>query len=253
VSDVLSRDVGAVRVLTLNRPERRNAFTPSGYRDLRAALKRADDESDIKVILIEGGKQAFSAGADLNYLHDHADVEVMKREFDGLLATLTRLSKPLIAAAAGAAVGFGATLFLHCDVVFLASNARLRFPFVELGTAPEAGSSWLLPNAVGPQRAMELVLSARWLTAAEAVEIGLAARTVDNNEVGEVALELAQRIAESPAGAAIAAKALLRAACQHPIEEAVKREYATAQALADTRAAPMEYNDALRCGPNSPP
>jgi enoyl-CoA hydratase/carnithine racemase len=237
MQEILSRDVRGVTVVTLNRPERLNAFTPTGYRGLRVALERADNEPSVGAILIEGGRRAFSAGADLSYLQDDANIDAMKLEFDRLLKVLIGLSKPLIAAAAGAVVGFGATLLLHCDIVLLASDARLRFPFVELGIVPEAGSSWLLPMAVGSQRAMDLILSARWLNATEAVDMGLAARALASDDVGPAALELAQRIADTPRDAVVMAKALLRESRRRPVERAVERELAAAANLVELHEA----------------
>lgn len=240
MTELLSRDVGGVRVITLNRPERLNAFTPTGYRELRIALQEADVESQVGVVVLEGGERAFSTGADLRFLREQDDIDAMKFEFDGLLKALVQLSKPLIAAAAGAVVGFGATLLLHCDVVLVASDARLRFPFVELGTAPEAGSSWLLPHTVGAQRAMELILSSRWVGAEEAVEMGLAARTVSPDDLRPSALNLAQQIVAAPSGAAVAAKALLRNASRRSVLEAVEREYTSAAELAATHGAAVQ-------------
>jgi enoyl-CoA hydratase/carnithine racemase len=237
MQEILSRDVRGVTVVTLNRPERLNAFTPTGYRDLRIALARADNEPSVGAIVIKGGKRAFSTGADLSYLQDDANIDAMKLEFDRLLKVFIGLSKPLIAAAAGAVVGFGATLLLHCDVVLLASDARLRFPFVELGTVPEAGSSCLLPMAVGSQRAMDLILSARWFNATEAVDMGLAARALASDDVGPAALELAQRIADTPRDAVVMAKALLRESRRRPVERAVERELAAAASLAELHEA----------------
>lgn len=238
MDQILARDSGGVRVVTLNRPDRMNAFTPTGYRDLRVTLESADSSPDIRVVVIEGGRRAFSAGADLAHLRDDAETQAMKREFVGLLDALTAFSKPLIAAAAGAAVGFGATLLLHCDIVLLENETRLRYPFAALGTAPEAGSSWLLPHIIGTQRAMELILSGRWVTAAEAIEMGLAARSHPYDELSAAAVELARTIAGTPGSAALVAKALLREPMRSHIRDAVARENEAAALLAASVGAP---------------
>ena len=112
-----------------------------------------------------------------------ATSEPFAREFLRLLDALIDCRTPIVAAVHGPAVGFGATLLLHCDVVVVAHDARLRFPFTQLGTAPEAGSSALLPAAIGAQRAAEILLTSRWVSGDEAAAIGLAAVAVPADEV----------------------------------------------------------------------
>ncbi len=142
---VLAEDHGAVRTLTLNRPTRLNAFTSASYRRLADLLREAGQDPGVLVVVLRGAGRAFSSGVDFEELSDEHGGLVLRDTFDVLIATLLDVDKPLLAAVHGPAVGFGATILLHCDLVVLADDARLRFPFTSLRTAPEAGSSALTP------------------------------------------------------------------------------------------------------------
>ncbi|CUU59316.1 Enoyl-CoA hydratase/carnithine racemase [Parafrankia irregularis] len=209
---VLQRDDGPVRTLTLNRPHRLNAFTAESYRGLDSALRAADRASDVKVVVLTGAGRAFSSGADLRERleTDATGLRQVGAAFESLVLTLADFTKPLIAGVHGAAVGFGMTLLLHCDLVLVADSARLRLPFVELGTAPEAMSSVLLPRRIGPMRAAELLFTARWLTGGQAVEYGLALRDHPEPDLAAATATLAREIARQPAPALAVAKRLLR-------------------------------------------
>jgi len=225
-------DEGALRVITLNRPHRLNAFTAEGYRLLAAALRDADDATQVSVVLLQGAGRAFSSGVDLGALLD-SDNSTLARVFGELIDTLVGLRKPLLAAVHGVAVGFGATLLLHCDLVVVADDARLRFPFTQLGTAPEAGSSWLLPQAIGAQRASDLILTSRWVDGPEAVALGLAARCVPASGLAAAVRDAAAAIAANPQAAVIAAKRLLKTATAGAVAEATAKESAVARLLTD--------------------
>lgn len=227
--EILVHDEGRVRVITLNRPDRLNAFTAAGYDLLAAALATADRDPGVHVALVEGAGRAFSSGVDLDAFARGDQAEYVAT-FGRLLDTLVALEVPLVAAVHGAAVGFGATLLLHCDVVVVAGDARIRFPFAELGTAPEAGSSWLLPATVGRQRAAELLLTARWIDAHEAAALGLAATVAP--DAGVAARELAAQIAAHPRPALVAAKQLLNETARAEVPPAVGRETTAGRTLA---------------------
>lgn len=230
-------DDGPVRILTLDRPERLNAFTAASYRLLTEHLAAAAADGGVVVTLLAGNGRAFCAGADVKALRDEGtDTADMGVAFDSALDALMTFPKPLLAAVHGSAVGFGFTLLLHCDIVLVAENARLRAPFTLLQTAPEAGSSWLLPRAIGPQRAAELLLTSRWVTAAEAVEYGLAARVCADATVRDDGLALAHSIAEHGGPATRVAKRLLRDGSVAPVRAAVARELDAARELNEHRA-----------------
>lgn len=225
---VLAVDRGSVRTLTLNRPTRLNAFTSASYRRLAQLLHDAAENPDIVVVVLRGQGRAFCSGVDLEELGDEEGQggRRLGETFDALVKELLGFAKPLVAAVHGPAVGFGATILLHCDVVLLADDARLRFPFTSLSTAPEAGSSALLPAAVGSQRAAELLFTSRWIDAAEAVRYGLALSSCPREQLGAEVDALAERIAQQPAAAVASAKRLLRA--DRMVSAASRRERAEA-------------------------
>lgn len=230
-------DDGPVRILALNRPDRLNAFTAAAYRDFAGQLSAAAADENVVVAVLVGNGPAFCAGADVKALIDeHTDAADMGVAFDALLDELIAFPKPLIAAVHGVAVGFGMTLLLHCDIVLVAEDARLRAPFTMLQTVPEAGSSWLLPRAIGAQRAAELILTSRWITAAEAVEFGLAARACRPAALRDEALHTARTIADHGPAATRAAKALLRHPNADTIRAAMARERHAAQQLSQSVA-----------------
>ncbi len=149
-----------------NRPEVRNAFDTAMYHELTAALRAADADEDIGAVVLTGRGSAFTSGQDLAEMAAIATgtaVEGAGQGFMGLLDCLTELSVPLLAAVNGVAVGLGFTLLAHCDLVLVASDARLRVPFAELGVPPEAASSFLFPAAMGWQQAARILLTSDWV------------------------------------------------------------------------------------------
>lgn len=227
---VLATDDGPVRTLTLNRPTRLNAFTSASYRRLAQLLHDAAENPGVLVVVLRGQGRAFCSGVDLEELSDEAGQGGLRlgETFDALIKELLGFGKPLVAAVHGPAVGFGATILLHCDVVMVADDARLRFPFTSLNTAPEAGSSALLPAVVGPQRAAELLFTSRWIDATEAVRYGLAVSSCPREELDAEVGVLAERIAQQPAAAVASAKRLLRAERMKTVSAAGRRERAEA-------------------------
>lgn len=201
-----------VRVLTLERPERRNAFDQEQYVTMADALTGAADDEEVRCVVVTGAGGCFSSGQDLEEMAAIARGELHGADgFTRLLERLETFPKPLIAAVDGAAVGIGATMLLHCDIVLVADSARLKFPFTEMGVPPEAGSSALLADAVGWQHAADLLFTARWLDAHEAAAIGLALAVVPVADVVDRAVELATSIAGNQPRAVQTAKRLLLA------------------------------------------
>jgi enoyl-CoA hydratase/carnithine racemase len=205
-------DHDRVSVLTLDRRERRNAFDQAQYLGLADALAAAGGDDEVRCAVVTGAGGCFSSGQDLDEMAAIARGELPGADgFTRLLEQLETFPKPLIAAVDGAAVGIGATLLLHCDIVLVADNARLKFPFAEMGVPPEAASSALLADAIGWQRAADLLFTARWLDAHEAAAIGLALAVVPVADVLDRAVELATSIAGNHPGAVQTAKRLLLA------------------------------------------
>jgi enoyl-CoA hydratase/carnithine racemase len=219
---VLEARDGHVLTLTLNRPRQRNAFNRQMWHELRDALRDAQGDPDVHVVLVTGSSGAFSAGQDLGEMTGGAGGE--DPGFGAFMDRLCAFDKPLVAAVNGVGVGIGLTLLLHCDVVFIADGARLRPPFVTLGVVPEAASSYLLPAMVGWHRAAELLYTAEWIDAARAVELGIATHRCAPDALLPAARALAARIAAQPPQAVQHTKRLLLATRDDQIRAARARE-----------------------------
>lgn len=217
---------GSVVVATLNRPDRRNAFTVELYGALTRALRDADADPAVGAVVLTGSPPAFCAGTDLGELELLAagtPPPGTSDAFPGLLAALGEIEVPLVAAVNGAAVGLGLTMLAFCDLVFIAEHARLKAPFAEMGVPPEAASSYLLPTLMGWQRAARVLLAGEWLSAAEAVAAGIATEVCDDSTLLPTALNAAVAVAAN-GHAARRIKRLMRAAVAEPIAAARARE-----------------------------
>lgn len=207
MGDIIQSLDDGVLELTLARPAKKNALTGAMYAEVTDAFERANADQAIGAILIAGEGGDFCSGNDL---HDFLgsggvspDGPVMR-----FLHALARLEAPLVAAVQGRAIGVGATLLLHCDLVVAAPDASLIMPFVSLGLPPEAGSSQLLPALVGHRVAAEMLMLGRPVGAERALQLGLV-NLIDEEPLG-AARALAQELARQPAAAVRAAKSLLR-------------------------------------------
>jgi enoyl-CoA hydratase/carnithine racemase len=207
---VIVTDDGPVRLLRLNRPEKKNALTDAMYDRLSDALESAAATPAIRSVVIAGGPAAFTAGADLNDFLRAAHGEGLRPQAVRFLHALAASGKPLIAAVEGIAVGIGTTLLLHCDYVAAADNVRFQTPFVHLGLVPEAASSLLMPRLMGPRRAFELLVMARPFSAADAKAAGLVNEVVPPGEAEAAAFEAARHIATLPAEAVALSRRLIR-------------------------------------------
>lgn len=223
--------------ITMNRPERKNAFTREQYDALGATLDRIDGDDAVRVAVLTGAGAAFSSGQDLKEMAEMATAVAEGRSpggaggFTVLLDALERFEKPLIAAVNGVAVGIGMTLLPYCDLVLFARSARMRVPFSELGVPPEAASSVMFADLVGWQRAAELLLTARWIDADEAVSIGLGLRVIDDERLRDEARALATDIATKSAYSTRVIKQLMVAGRGTRTREARAREEALFAAL----------------------
>ena len=219
-------DEGAVRLLRIDRGGRKNAFDQAQYHGLADALRAAADDDAVHVVVLTGTGDAFSAGQDLAEMAELAAGTATgpSNGFPALLAALESFPKPLIAAVNGVAVGLGMTMLPHCDIVLVADTARLRVPFSELGVPPEAGSSVMFADVMGWQQAAELLFTSRWITADEAVQMGLALRVVPAAELAAAAAELAASIAGRSPWAVQTAKRLLLTGRGTRVQDARRRE-----------------------------
>jgi enoyl-CoA hydratase/carnithine racemase len=203
-------DDGPLRILRLNRPEKKNALTDAMYDMLSDALENAAVSKAIRCVVIAGGPAAFTAGADLQDFLRAAQGEGMRPHAVRFLHRLAHAGKPLVAAVEGVAVGIGTTMLLHCDYAVAASDARFSTPFAHLGLVPEAASSLLMPRLMGPRRAFELLVMGRPFGAADAKAVGLVNEVVPAGEAESAALKAARQIATLPAEAVAESRRLIR-------------------------------------------
>jgi len=212
------------RILTLrlDRPEKKNALTRGMYLGMIDALKQANADSNVRVVLITGTETCFTAGNDLVDFANAKPGETSPAIL--FLQALACAPKPVIAAVAGVAVGIGTTMLLHCDLVYAAADARFQLPFVNLGLCPEAGSSALLPAIMGHRRAAELLYFGEPFTADTARDLGIVNTVVASNELLKTATTKAQQLAEKPPSALRATKALLKRGFAATVTDAMAKE-----------------------------
>jgi len=209
---VLSETSGGVLTLTLNRPDKKNALTRAMYKVLADAIAAAEQDPQIRCVLIQANGDAFTAGNDLTDFASIATgpVEATIAAGNPLLTALGAATIPLVAAVQGRAVGIGVTMLLHCDLVYVATDAILTTPFVNLALAPEAASSLLLPARIGHARAFSMFVLGEALDGVKAEAWGIANAAVPASEVRARALAAAQAIAARPPASVAITKALMR-------------------------------------------
>ena len=220
---VLIRTHEGVLQIEIHRPDKKNALTTAMYTALRQALEQAEQDQAIRAVVLTGGADCFTSGNDLKDFMEHPPQDSSSPVFE-FLTVLSRTEKPLIAAVSGPAVGIGTTLLLHCDLVYAGINTLFQLPFVNLGLCPEAGSSLLLPQRLGHQRAAELLLLGEPFGAEKAREFGLVNEILEDAEVLEAALARARRIAAQPPAAVRLTKALMKRADAQTLNEVIYLE-----------------------------
>ena len=201
-SILVSQEAGVLHV-TLNRPERLNAFIPEMHQALRKALEQALDEAAVRAVLLTGAGRGFCAGQDLAERHVAADAPIdlsvsLGSHYNPLIRRLRELPKPVVCAVNGVAAGAGANIALACDLVIAARSASFVQSFSRLGLVPDSGGTWFLPRLVGRARAMGLALLGEKLSAEQAQDWGLIWKVVDDADLMDEAKFLAQTLAAGP-------------------------------------------------------
>jgi enoyl-CoA hydratase/carnithine racemase len=222
-------DRNRVRTITLDRPDALNAFNEALYDATADALLAAAEDPGVAVVLLTGNGRAFSAGTDLLEMHQRAtdpDFVPGKHGFLGLLDALVEFPKPLVCAVNGVGLGIGATILGYADLAFMSSTARLKCPFTSLGVAPEAASSYLFPQLVGRQDAAWVLLSAEWVSAQEALEMGLVWRVCEPDDLLAEAHRHAEVLAARPISSLVAVKRTMTEPHRDAIRAARDRENA---------------------------
>ena len=207
---IVVKDDGAVRIIRLNRPEKKNALTQPMYAAITRAMNEAQANDAIRCLMITGTPGVFSAGADIGEFLESAQAGGLRPHTLDFLKALVHNQKPLVAGVGGLAVGIGSTMLFHCDHVVAATEATFTTPFLKLALIPEAASSLLAPMRMGYARAFSMLVMGRPLTAAQAREAGLVNEVVAAAEVEAAAMKAAQEIAALPAGAVAVSRRLMR-------------------------------------------
>ncbi len=218
--------------LTLNRPDKMNAFTAAMHAEVRDALDRVQDDAAVRVLVLTGAGRGFCAGQDL------ADAEVrftpgdtppdlgdvVERHYKPLILRLARLRVPTVAAVNGVAAGAGAGLALACDLVVATESASFMLPFAKIGLIPDTACSWLVPQRVGPARALGLALTGQKLSATTAAEWGLIWQAVADERFAESVDALTRQLAALPTGALVRTRELMQAAHTNTLDQQLSLE-----------------------------
>lgn len=212
-----------VFILHINRPEKKNALTQSMYAAMADGIKSADQDSDVKVILITGTENCFTSGNDVNDFVKTPNLGT-ERPSVQFMKAIAFARKPVIAAVGGMAIGIGTTMLLHCDLVYASEDAFLQLPFTNLGLCPEAGSSLLLPQIIGHQRASELMLLGERFSAQKAMEYGIVNEVLPAAGYMEQALNKAHHLAKLPSDSVQTSKALMKRNQATPMNETIQAE-----------------------------
>jgi enoyl-CoA hydratase/carnithine racemase len=199
--DLQVEDHGAVRLIRLARSAAKNALTLSTVEQLDRALAAAAEVPSVRTVVLAGTAGAFCSGADLRWLAERletgADLSAGLERFQALTLRVVELSKPVVAAVTGPAVGFGADLALACDFRVFAEAAYLQEKFAAIGLMPDGGGSYFLTRLLGPARALELLMLGSRIDAAQAVSLGLATSMTANADTERAALALASNLAQA--------------------------------------------------------
>lgn len=213
---------GAVLCVIFDRPDKKNALTGAMYKAATEALRQAQSDPSIGAVVFSGAGGMFTAGNDIG---DFLEAAGGSEEFPAFtfIKTLAASETPLVAAIDGVAIGIGATMTLHCDLVYVAPGTLFRMPFVDLGVVPEAASSLLLPRRVGMAKAVELLALCEPYGAEDALRLGLANAIVPADELRAFAIKRAGQLAAKPRAALAATRRLLRGDLKD-IEERIEEE-----------------------------
>jgi enoyl-CoA hydratase/carnithine racemase len=208
-AEIVVTDEDGIRIVRMNRPDKKNALTQPMYAEMTRALREAETSEAIRCMVLTGGPGAFCAGSDISDFQKRAEGGLKPITVDFLHA-LVRNPKPLLAAVDGLAIGIGTTMLLHCDYVVATSAATFATPFTRLGLIPEAASSLLGPMRMGHARAFALLVMGRSMSADEAKAAGLINVVVDADALEKAVLQAAREVASLPAGAVALARKLMR-------------------------------------------
>lgn len=222
--NVIVEKDGAIGVVTLNRPQALNALSYGLVKDLSLAMQEFDQDAEVRVIIVTGGEKVFAAGADIKEMAERGPFDERVQERLAYRDKINKISKPVIAAVNGFAVGGGCELAMSCDIIVAAESARFGQPEVNLGIIPGSGGTQRLTHVLGKHRAMELILTGDMLNAADAERLGLVNRVVPGELCLEEAKNIAKKIAAKPLLAIKAAKEAVLKAANSALDEGLEFE-----------------------------
>jgi enoyl-CoA hydratase len=231
---VLVEREGTTAIVRLNRPKVLNALSPELLAALCNTLEELDREPQIRVLILTGNDRAFAAGADLRVMAKASPSDIIQADTRTYWQRMQRLSKPVIAAVSGYAFGGGCELAMQCDMIIASESAVFAQPEVKVGIMPGAGGTQRLAKAIGPYKAMEMILTGSTLNAAEAYKHGLVNRVVPIERYLDEARGLAQAIAAQPAIAVRYAREAVRIGVENTLREGLEIERRNFLLLFDT-------------------
>jgi enoyl-CoA hydratase/carnithine racemase len=224
MTDVRVERRDAVGVVTIDRPEKRNALSPEVMEQLAAAVEVLDGDTEVRCIVIAGSDEVFAAGADIKAMAERSFQQVLEAQTLGFWRRLAACRTPLVAAVSGFALGGGCELALVCDMIVASESAEFGQPEITLGIIPGGGGTQRLARVIGKQRAMELVLTGRRIDAGEAHRLGLVNVVAPGRSWLEQAIELASVVARRPPLAVRMAKQAVLAADEMPLGAGLEHE-----------------------------
>ncbi len=209
--NILVEREGPIAIITLNRPKQLNALSSSLVKELSTAMEALDQDPEIRVIILTGGEKVFAAGADIKEMADAGPFDDRLQERLVFRDRINKISKPIVAAVSGYALGGGCELAMTCDIIVASETARFGQPEINLGTIPGSGGTQRLTRTVGKYRAMEMVLTGEFLNATQALECGLVNKVVPVELLIEETKKIAKKIAaKSPLAVKMAKEAILK-------------------------------------------
>jgi len=213
-----------IAVVTLNRPAQLNALSYGLVKDLSLAMQELDRDDDVRVIIVTGGEKVFAAGADIKEMAERGPFDQRIHERLAYRDQINKITKPVIAAVSGFALGGGCELAMSCDIIIASETARFGQPEVNIGIIPGSGGTQRLTHVIGKHRAMELVLTGDFISAAEAERLGLVNRVVPVELLLDEAKTMAKKIAAKPVLAIRAAKEAVLKSANAALDEGLEFE-----------------------------
>ncbi|AND39843.1 enoyl-CoA hydratase-related protein [Cytobacillus oceanisediminis] len=211
--------------ISLNRPDKLNAFTEQLNKEVQQSIKQASRDKEVRCLVITGEGRAFCSGQDLQGVNEDMDHgEVLRRFYNPMVLELHKCKKPVIAAVNGVAAGAGMSLALACDFRLLSDKASFLEAFVHVGLVPDAGNLYFLPKLIGHAKAMELAVLGEKVNAQEAKELGLATKVIPMEKWQDEITAFAERLASMPTAAIAIIKKNLKASWESTLEECLERD-----------------------------